>query len=134
MIVLEDEPSRGVRMEWLTPPEALDLNRSNLADSWQQQRPCFELFLLANGLSSKNAKIHSATLLHVIGPATLKVYNSFTLESTNDKQKVKLILAKFEAYCILRTNITWERQMFNTCNQCDNETINQYITDLRRKA
>ena len=32
MIVLEDEPSHGVRMEWLTPPEALDLDRSNLAD------------------------------------------------------------------------------------------------------
>jgi len=89
---------------------------------------------LATGLTSKDAKIQSATLLHVIGPAALEVYNTFTWENEEDKQKVEAIMAKFAAYCILRTNVTWERHVFNTRHQCDDETINQYVTDLRKKA
>ena len=43
-------------------------------------------------------------------------------------------MAKFVAYCIPRTNVTWERHVFNTCNQRDGKSINHYITDLRMKA
>jgi len=83
----------------------------------------------------KNAKIQSVlTLLHVIGPATLEVYNMFTWENDNDKQKVEVILTKFETYCIPQTNVTWERHVFNTRNQHDDETIDQYVTDPKKKA
>ena len=58
--------------------------------------------------------MQEATLLHVIGPATLEVYNTFTWENKEEKEKVEVILVKNEAYCIPRTNITWERHMFNT--------------------
>ena len=118
-------------MERLNPPEPLNLDRTNLADSWRQR---FELFSLATELTSKDAKIQSATLLHVIGPAALEVYNTFTWENEEDKQKVDKSLAKFAVYCIPRTNVMWERHVFNTRNQRDNETIDQYVTDLRKKA
>ena len=107
-IVLERTSSHGIRMEELKPPEPLNLDSSNLANTWRQWRQRFELFSLASGLSSKEAKIQSATLLHVIGPAALEVYNTFTGASDDDKQKADIILTKFEAYCIPRTNITWE--------------------------
>ena len=63
----------GVRMEWLTLSEPLDQDSSNLANTWRQWRQRLELFTLAIGLSTKDAKIQSATLLHVIGPAVLEV-------------------------------------------------------------
>ena len=87
-------------MEQLNPPEPLDLDSSNLANTWRQWRQRFELFSLASGLSSKGAKIQAATLLHVIGPAALEVYNTFTWLDDDDKQKIEMILTKFEAYCI----------------------------------
>ena len=121
-------------MERLTPPEPLNLDGTNLADSWRQWRQRFELFSLATELTSKDAKIQSATLLHVIGPAALELYNTFTWDNEDDKQKVETILAKFAAYCIPRTNVTWERHVFNTRNQRDDENIDQYVTDLRKKA
>ena len=121
-------------MEQLIPPEPLDLDCSNLANTWRQWRQRFELFTLASGLSEKDAKIQSATLLHVIGPAALEVYNTFTWENDDDKQKVDVILAKLEGHCIPRWNVTWERHVFNTRNQRDDETIDQYITDLKKKA
>ena len=121
-------------MEQLNQPEPLDLNSSNLANTWRQWRQRFELFSLASGLSSKGAKIQAATFLHVIGPAALEVYNTFTWSDDEDKQKIEMILPKFEAYCIPRKNVTWERHVFNTRNQRDDETIDQYTTDLKKKA
>ena len=121
-------------MERLTPPEPLDLDSSNLANTWWQWRQRFELFTLASGLSTKDAKIQSATLLHVISPAALEVYNTFTWESDDDKQKVDMILVNFEGHCIPRANVTWERHVFNTRYQCDDETIDQYITELQRNV
>ena len=121
-------------MDRLTPPEVLDLDGTNFADSWRQWKQRFELISLATGLTSKDAKIQSATLLHVIGPAAFEVYNTFTWENEEDKQKVEAIMVKFAAYCIPRTNVTWERHVFNTSNQRDDETIDQYVTDLRKKV
>jgi len=68
---------------------------------------------LASGLTSKDTKIQAATLLHVIGPAALEVYNTFTWENEGDNEKVEMIMEKFVAYCIPRMNVTWERHMFS---------------------
>ena len=43
-------------------------------------------------------------------------------------------MAEFAAYCILRTNVIWERHVFNTHHQRDNENIDQFVTDLRKKT
>ena len=51
-----------------------------------------------------------------------------------DGMKVKPIMAKFEAYCNPRKNVTWERHIFNTRNQLPGESIDHYVTDLRTKA
>ena len=64
--------------------------------------------MLASGLSLKDAKIQAATLLHMIGPFALEIYNIFTWENEGDEKKVETILTKFEAYYILGINITWE--------------------------
>ena len=116
------------------PPDPLDLDGSNVSDMWRKWKQRFELFSLASGLSSKDEGIQATTLLHVIGPDALEVYNTFSWENEEDKRKVTKILEKFEAHCIPRRNITWERHVFNTRSQCDGETTDQYFTDLKTKA
>ena len=103
-------------MDKLTPPDPLDLHSSNVSDAWRKWRQRFELFSLASSLSSKGEGIQVATLLYVVGPDALEVYNTFSLEDADDKSKVAKILEKFEAYCVPRKNITWERHVFNTHN------------------
>ena len=44
------------------------------------------------------------------------------------------ILEKFEAYCITRKNVTWQRHLFNTCNQYSGNSFDQYLTNLKTKA
>ena len=121
-------------MDNLMPPDPLDLDCSNVSDTWRKWKQRFELFSLASGLSSKDEGIQAATLLHVVGPDALEVYNTFSWENEEDKRKVTKILEKFEAHCIPQRNITWERHVFNTRSQRDGETTDQYVTDLKTKA
>ena len=89
---------------------------------------------MASGLSTKDAGIQVTKPLHVVGPDALELYNMFSWEQADYKNKVTKILEKFEGYCIPRRNITWERHVFNTHNKHDRETINQYVADLKTKA
>ena len=120
-------------MDKLQPPGPLNL-QGNLAENWRKWKQRFQLFSSASGLSEKDEKVKSATLLHVAGEEALEVYNTFTWDSDGDENKVNMIMAKFEAYCNPRKNITWERHVFNTRNQQIGETIDQYVTDLKTKA
>ena len=92
------------------------------------------MYLTASGIGEKDDRIKSATLLHVAGEEALEIYNTFTWDEEGDDKKVAAVMAKFEAYCNPRKNVTWERHIFNTRNQQPGETIDQYVTDLKTKA
>ena len=62
------------------------------------------------------------------------MYNTFTWASDDDMQKIDMILKKFENYCKQHPDVTGERHMLGIYNQHDDETIGQYVTDLKRKA
>jgi len=80
---------------------------SNVSDAWRKWKR-FELFSLASGLSSKEVGIQAVTLLYVVGPDALEIYNTFLWEDAADKIKVVKILEKFNAYCVPWRNIMWE--------------------------
>ena len=86
------------------------------------------------GTDAKSDEVGSATLLHFAGPEALEIYNTFTWTEEGDKKKIYKILENFEEYCTPRKNITWERHIFNTRAQKLGENIDQYTTDLRKKA
>ena len=122
-----------VKMEQFKPPEPLNLE-GNLSENWRKWKQRFELYLVASGTSDKEEKTKAATLLHVVGTEALEVYNTFTWDSAGDEMKVEPIMAKFEAYCNPRKNVTWERHVFNTRSQLPGEPIDHFVTDLRMKA
>ena len=62
--------------------------------------------MTASGISDKDEKVQSATLLHVAGEEALEIYNTFSWEKDGDDQKVSIIMAKFESYCNPRKNVT----------------------------
>ena len=120
-------------MEQIKHLEPLSLD-GNLSENWRRWKQHFELYLDASGIGEKSEKSQATTLLHVVGPEALEVYNTFKWDHDGDGMKVKPIMAKFEAYCNPRKNVTWERHIFNTRNQLPGESIDHYGTDLRTKA
>ena len=85
------------------------------------------------GLSSKDVKIQS-TILSWLARPCCKCTTYLPEANDDDKQKLEIILAKFEAYCIPCAKITWERHRFNACNQQGNEIVDQYVTDLKKNS
>ena len=117
----------------MKPPPVLNLEGS-LAENWRKWEQRFNLYLVASGIGDKTAKVQASTLLHVIGPNALDIYNTFARDAEGNEMKVDKIIEKFKAYCNPRKNITYERHVFNTRNQKAGDSIDQYVTDLRTKA
>ena len=59
----------------------------------------------------------------------MKPYNSFNLSDEN-KQNLKAIIEAFDKCAIGEQNKTYERFLFNSRNQNDDENIDFYVTDL----
>ena len=102
--------------------------------NWKRWKQCFELYLEVSSISGKEEKKKAVRLLHVVGAEALEVYNTFTWDNVGDEMKVKPIMAKFEAYCNPRKNVTRERYVFNNRSQLPGKPINHFVTDLRTKA
>ena len=121
----------------LHPPEKLVLN-GNLKENFRKFKQQFEIYITAAGIKDKTADIQCATLLHVIGPDAVEIFNTFKWnedgDTAGDDKKVDKILGKYEKYCNPQCNVTYERHQFNIRNQNEGESIDAYVTDLRIKS
>ena len=54
--------------------------------------------MTATGIAEKENSIESSTFLHVIGPESLEIYNTFTWATDGDNMKLDNIMEKFKAY------------------------------------
>ena len=116
-------------MEQFRLPHTLSF-QGNLAENWRRWKQQFDVYMVASGKIGKSDEVKAATFLHLAGPEALEVFNTLSFDSEADKKKLNKLVEKFEAYCIPRKNVTWERHVFNTHNQQPGETIDQYATDL----
>ena len=107
-------------MDHLNPPEHLQL-QGNVADNWKRFKQAFEIYQAASGLEAKSRRIQSISLLHIIGPEAIDVYNTFQwpedgcqghLYSETNCHVVDCILNKLEQYCVPRKNVTIEIHIF----------------------
>ncbi len=113
-------------MDGLKPPQPLQFE-GNMAEK-------FGLYMTASGVETKDKKIQSCTLLHVIGDEDLEIYNTFDFAETEDKNDVKVIIKKFDDYLEPQKNVTFEWHIFNSRVQAPGESIDQFFTDLKTKA
>ena len=67
------------------------------------------------------------------GEAAITVYETLTFEDT-EKDKIEPLVAKFEAYCLPKKNVTHERHLFNLRKQKPEESVEQFVTELKRLA
>ena len=124
----------ATNMSGLNQPPQLELRSGNIAQNWTNFKQRFELFNTVSGMTEKGDKAQCSLFLHCIGDAALQVYNTFEFPDENDKMKLKVVMKKFEDYCIPKRNVTYERYKFFNHTQQTHETIDQYCTELRERA
>ncbi|GBM97750.1 hypothetical protein AVEN_144332-1 [Araneus ventricosus] len=116
-------------MESLAPPPPFKLN-SNHVESWKLGKQRFQPYMDATSLNAKPESKRVAILLHVIGEECLEIYNKFSEVSTASRND---ILAKFETYFVPQLNITYERQKLFLLVQREGQSVDDFITELRKQ-
>ena len=89
-----------------SPPQLLSFE-GNLSNNWRLWKQEFTLYLDATESSSKADKVNSSIFLTCIGKNGRGIYNTFTMESEEDK-----IIEKFDGCCTSQRNLTYLRYKF----------------------
>ena len=100
-------------MENLKPPKPLNLDGTNLAETWKSWKNAFIIFLTATESNEKSDLVKSSILLHCIGKQSKEIYDTFTFEE-GDSMKFDKIIEKYDNYFKPRKNLTYMRFSFFT--------------------
>ena len=116
----------------LTPLAPFDplYEPTSLSRRWKEWKRRFEIYLLA--LNITNAKQKRAILLYQDGQATQDIFD--TLPETGDDDDYDTAMSKLDEYFTPKKNIDYEIFKFRTAKQQQHETIEQYMTRLRKTA
>ena len=107
-----------------------------LASTWRKWKKRFMIYLKATRQAGNDTpgEVKTSLLLHAIGAEGQEAYETFTFAEGEDKEDVDVVLSKFESFYIPKTNITCERYGFFTRSQEPGESIDHYVTALRKLA
>ncbi|XP_024891750.1 uncharacterized protein K02A2.6-like [Temnothorax curvispinosus] len=105
----------------------------NVAENWQMRRSRFENYLKASEVSKKPQETQCAQLLHYIGKEGFKIYKTVTL-SENERDRLPILLDKFEAHFLPKENLSYERYVFFTMRQKGGQSLEQFVVELTEQA
>ena len=132
-------------MEICRIPEILDIESLTGPDNWKRWLQSYEIYENSRELDTKTEKVQVAIFLNTIGQNAVDIFNSFDShvieveinkkkENVEAKTNFQWIKDRFEQYFIPKRNLTYERYIFNTRAQKDNENIDKYYTELNKLA
>ena len=123
--------ANAMAMPFFGPPKPLEVCGRDMAKRWRIWRQQWESYFLVTGLSSKDKEVQQAVFIMSIGPDALEVMNTASYEKPEDKKDVKKILDIMEKHYLGEANTIYERYCFNVRNQQDEESFDEYLTELR---
>ncbi len=115
----------ALQLPTLAPFSVLS-DSSTLSQRWTKWVKSFEYFLVASNVTDK--KRQRALLLHLAGPEVQEVFE--TLSDTGDDYATAL--DKLNVYFNPQKNIPFERHTFRQAAQDPSETMDAYVTRLKR--
>ena len=99
-------------------------------DFFEQQWSDYEI---ATKLVAESAEIRMATLRSVMGKECLHIFKSLSIPDADKKDPEKSLKA-LQAYFKPKRNVVYERYIFWSAHQGQNEQIDTYVTRLRHLA
>lgn len=101
---------------------------TSISQRFQKWVKSFQYFLGASGITDDARK--KATLLHLIGLESQEIFD--TLNPADDTYQSAL--QAFIDHFSVQKNIPFERSKFHSCKQKQGESIEQFVTNLRKLA
>ena len=100
----------------------------SLSQRWERWQKSFSYFITASGIGNDARK--KALLLHTLGTETQELFETLPDAGESYDEALAALTASF----IPQKNVTFERSVFNNANQQSQETIEQYVSRLRKLA
>lgn len=113
----------------IRPPRPLIFD-TNMELKWKEWIQQFNWYAIATQLNRKPNAVQAATLMASMGMEAAAVFNTFNL---NDEQQenIELIKTRFTEYFTPRSNLTYERYLFNSMHQEGGENFDNFTTRLK---
>src|SRR5436190_6509050 len=113
-------------------PSSLSFN-SSIETNWSKWKQKFQIFMKASGkndIDDEDTKI--AIFLNFIGDEGIDVYNNLNISTTD--LTLEQVLQAFDEYCSPQKNETVETFKFNHITQTEEQSFNNFVTDLKKQA
>ncbi|XP_046590280.1 uncharacterized protein LOC124293457 [Neodiprion lecontei] len=117
-------------MDCLKPPKCMNVG-ANLSENWRKFKQSCDIYMKVSGKTSIESEMKVAIFLNLIGEDAVELFNTFNL-SDADKTNEHKVIEHFEAYCVPKKNVVFERFVFYKRDQQDGETFEQYLTDIKK--
>lgn len=114
----------------ISPPDSFDFSNSANWPKWIRR---FERFRMASGLIDKPDEYQVNSLLYTLGDTADDILSVLPL-SEDDKKKYDKVKAAFEAHCVGKHNVIYERAKFNMRHQEEGESVESFITSVHTLA
>ena len=111
---------------------------ASLGPRWRKWKKSFEYFLTAKAVANVAQK--KALLLHCAGPEVQELFETLTDPGgaedaeEEDANEYEVAVRTLDAYFITQVNEPYERHVFRSLKQEDNETVDGFVSRLRRQA
>ena len=105
----------------------------NLSTNWKVFKRDWTNYEIASKLKTEEPEVREAILLSCVGKDAMDIFDGFSL-TDDESNDMDSILPAFEKFCIGETNEPFERFAFNSRIQNDGESVNVYVSELRKLA
>ena len=103
---------------------------SSVGQRWKSWRRRFQTYISAINVTDKTQQ--RALLLYQVGQATQEIFDTIPNNGADDDYKTAL--EKLDAYFLPKKNVDYEIFKFRQAIQHNGETVDQYVTRLRKLA
>ena len=107
--------------------------RGDVASNWEFFRQQWEDFEVATELVQQKTAVRLASLRSIMGKDCLQIYSNLSL-TPEQQESVQGCLEALEAYFKPQRNVVYERYVFNSCVQSQDENVDAYVNRLRKLA
>jgi len=114
------------------PPGELNLS-DNIRANWWTWKDKFNNYLIASKNEKEQERIKIAMLLNVIGEPAIDIINTFSSFS-RESGTLSALYTLMDAYVEPRKNLTLTRFQFFNMSQQDDQSVEQFITEVKLKA
>ena len=116
----------------IPPPQPMD-TKGNVAANWKYFKSSWQNYFVALELKKKDPAVQIATLKAVMGKECFQIYEHLPL-SDEEHKDLDTILSALTEHFEPKTNVIYERYIFNSCKQENTENIESYLARLRKLA